>query len=122
MTTIQAHEKWENPQPTRKVITKNDGFGHKTTLIFEDRNSDNKLDLYSLTKFEPSYDNSTHIVTYYDNDGDGLVDKIKEEITSNIKSKDGKNETKVIESEFDKNDQKPKMKDVLTPPKLDWNV
>ena len=114
------------PKPSRRILTNSDG----TTLVYEDKNNDGKLDLYSISKkaqnlFEPN----TRVVTYYDNDGDGLCDERKDVIIPNKNIQEGKTlvESNVVGSDgkelgaftkrtlYNNIADKPKMDDIVNP-------
>lgn len=121
--TINALSQKQQPHEKRRVISENG-----ITCVYEDKNSDRKLDLYSISKkaqnlFEPN----TRIITYYDNDGDGLCDERKdilipnkniprdgELVLSNVVASDGKELNANIERTVYNNlAEKPKMSDIM---------
>ena len=123
--TINALSHTQQPQPTRREVSENG-----ITRVYEDRNGDEKLDLYSITKkaqnlFEPN----TRIMTYYDNDGDGLCDERKDVLIPNKNIPEGAGlvvPNGVINNGADVNAltektvyknlaEKPKMADILNP-------
>ena len=123
--TINALSQMQQTQPTRREVSENG-----ITRVYEDRNGDGKLDLYSITKkaqnlFEPN----TRIETYYDKDGDGLCDERKDIVIPNENIPEGvalvvpnvvKNEGQDLKALTEKTiyknlAEKPKMADILNP-------
>ena len=115
----------QNVQPSRIVMTDSRG----ATLVYEDRNQDGKLELFSHTiKAENLYELNTRITTHYDYDGDGLCDE-KEDIV--IPNQNLKEKTLVIpnvvatkgtdlgaiteKTVFNNISKKPNMEDILNP-------
>lgn len=114
----------QQAQPTRRVESRKDQAGNPVNCIFEDRNGDGKLDLYQITKINPSYDGCTHEVTYTDRDGDGYFDSVQEKITSNMT--DGKNRLskndKTITEEYTEKSDATKMENILKPKQMIVNL
>ena len=112
--TINALSHTQQPQPSKRLVMRDpDGL---ITRVFEDRNGDGNYELYSFTRRENLRNIDTHIVTYYDNDGDGLCDEKDDLIISNITGKDGKKaEPRYERTVFDNASEKPKMEDIVNP-------
>ena len=109
----------QQAQPTRRFETRKDTAGNPVSCIWEDRNGDGKLDLYSITKINPTWDGCTHEITYIDRDGDGYFDVSQEKVTSHIKGKNGKTaDPKLISNEFDEKSENTKMKNILEPKEI----
>ena len=114
---INKVEGTQQAQPAKRTETKKDANGNTIKCIFEDRNGDGKLDLYSVTKNNPSWDGCTHEITYFDNDGDGYFDSTQEKIASNMKSSDGtrlSQNDKVITEEFQVKNDATKMENLVS--------
>ena len=105
----------QQAQPTRKIETKKDSAGNPVNCIFEDRNGDGKLDLYSVTKINPSFDGCTHEITYFDNDGDGYFDLSQEKVTCNMTSNSKRlsQNDKLTTNEYTVKDESTKMENLL---------
>ena len=109
----------QQSQPARRIETKKDQAGNPVNCIFEDRNGDGKLDLYSITKINPSWDGCTHEITYFDNDGDGYFDVKQEQVTCNMTSDERRlsENDKTITEEYTQKDESTKMENILNPKK-----
>ena len=123
--TINAFLQVQQTQPTRREVSENG-----ITRVYEDRNGDGKLDLYSITKKAQNlFEDSTRIMTYYDNDGDGLCDERKDVVIPNKNIPEGaalvepnvvKNEGQDLKALTEKTiyknlSEKPKMEDIVNP-------